>query len=135
MALGLGPIAVRVNAVVPGMIRTPMTAPMFEDPETCSGFARLIRLVARVNPKRSRQRSPSSCPTMPVSSSVWLFRLMARHTKTTCPGLSISLAPSAGRGWGEGPFFEFGLERFENPIEVIDDIVVPEADHAIAKGA
>ena len=46
----------------------------------------------------------------------------------------MSLAPLAGRGWGEGPFFEFGLDRFENPIEV-DDIVVPEADHAITKGA
>jgi hypothetical protein len=58
-----------------------------------------------------------------------------RHTKTTSPGLFISFAPLAGRGWSEGPFFEFGLERFENPIEVIDDIVVPEADHAITKDA
>jgi hypothetical protein len=79
---------------------------------------------------------------MPVSSPVWLFRLMAvrprvfGHTKSGfLPGVSISLAPLAGRGRGEGPIFEFGLERFENPIEVIDDIVVPEADHAIAKGA
>jgi NAD(P)-dependent dehydrogenase (short-subunit alcohol dehydrogenase family) len=33
MALELGAHGVRVNALVPGMIRTPMTAPMFQDPE------------------------------------------------------------------------------------------------------
>jgi meso-butanediol dehydrogenase/(S,S)-butanediol dehydrogenase/diacetyl reductase len=33
MALDLAPFGVRANAVAPGMIRTPMTAPMFQDPE------------------------------------------------------------------------------------------------------
>jgi meso-butanediol dehydrogenase/(S,S)-butanediol dehydrogenase/diacetyl reductase len=33
MALDLAPFGIRANAVAPGMIRTPMTEPMFQDPE------------------------------------------------------------------------------------------------------
>jgi NAD(P)-dependent dehydrogenase (short-subunit alcohol dehydrogenase family) len=33
MALDMAPLGIRVNAIAPGMIRTPMTSPMFQDPE------------------------------------------------------------------------------------------------------
>ena len=48
------------------------------------------------------------------------------------------LSPSPrlrGEGRGEGRFVEFGQEPFENPVQIFDDIVVPDADHAITEGA
>jgi hypothetical protein len=40
-----------------------------------------------------------------------------------------------GEGRGEGRFFEFGPEPLQNPVQIFDDIVVPDADHAITEGA
>jgi meso-butanediol dehydrogenase/(S,S)-butanediol dehydrogenase/diacetyl reductase len=40
MALELAPMGIRVNGLAPGMIRTPMTAPMFVDPENAAAIAR-----------------------------------------------------------------------------------------------
>ena len=48
------------------------------------------------------------------------------------------LSPSPrlrGEGRGEGLLFEFGKERLENPVQILNDIVVPDADHAITAGA
>ena len=48
------------------------------------------------------------------------------------------LSPSPrlrGEGRGEGRFFEFGKERLENPVEVLNDIVVPDTDHLITEDA
>jgi len=40
-----------------------------------------------------------------------------------------------GEGRGEGLLFEFGQEHLEDPFQVLDDIVVPDADHSITERA
>jgi hypothetical protein len=40
-----------------------------------------------------------------------------------------------GEGRGEGPFFEFGQERLENTVQILDDIVVPDPDYTITESA
>ena len=47
------------------------------------------------------------------------------------------LSPSPrlrGEGRGEGLFFEFGQQRLENPVQILNDIVIPDAHHAITEG-
>jgi hypothetical protein len=40
-----------------------------------------------------------------------------------------------GEGWGEERFFEFGQDPLKNPVEIFDDLVVPDANHAITEDA
>jgi hypothetical protein len=40
-----------------------------------------------------------------------------------------------GEGRGEGLFFKLGQEGLENTVEILNDIVVPDADYAITEGA
>jgi hypothetical protein len=40
-----------------------------------------------------------------------------------------------GEGRGEGLFFEFGQKHLENSVQILDDVVVPDAKHAITEAA
>jgi hypothetical protein len=40
-----------------------------------------------------------------------------------------------GEGRGEGLLFELGQECLKHPVQILDDIVVPDADHSITEGA
>ncbi|WP_417210560.1 SDR family NAD(P)-dependent oxidoreductase [Antarctobacter sp.] len=44
LALDLGPLGIRVNAVAPGVVRTPMTESYFDDPETVERLNRVYPL-------------------------------------------------------------------------------------------
>ena len=44
LALDLGPVGIRVNAVAPGVVRTPMTAAYFDDPDMVERLARAYPL-------------------------------------------------------------------------------------------
>ena len=82
MALELGPLGVRVNAVVPGMIRTPMTESMFVDPE---------------NAKRIRAAHPLGREGLPEEiASVIAFLLSDDASFVTGVALPIDGGKSAG---------------------------------------
>jgi NAD(P)-dependent dehydrogenase (short-subunit alcohol dehydrogenase family) len=82
MALELGPLGLRVNAVVPGMIRTPMTESMFVDPE---------------NAKRIRAAHPLGREGRPEEiASVIAFLLSDDASFVTGVALPIDGGKSAG---------------------------------------
>jgi meso-butanediol dehydrogenase / (S,S)-butanediol dehydrogenase / diacetyl reductase len=82
MALELGPLGIRVNAVVPGMIRTPMTASMFVDPE---------------NTERIRAAHPLGREGLPEEiASVIAFLLSDDASFVTGVALPIDGGKSAG---------------------------------------
>jgi len=82
---------------------------------------------------------------------------MTRHAAPSSASLRSAPSPAvrekgdpARQGWvGEGNlskelartfswqglFFEFGNERLKNPVEILNYIVVPNADHSITEGA
>ena len=64
----------------------------------------------------------------PDAAECILDRVLGRSQLSPSPRLR-------GEGRGEGRFFEFGRKRLENPVQIFDDIVVPDADHPITEGA
>jgi hypothetical protein len=39
-----------------------------------------------------------------------------------------------GEGWGEGLCFKFIEKRGENPVQILNDVIVPEPDNAVTEG-
>jgi hypothetical protein len=122
MALELGPLGVRVNAVVPGMIRTPMTAVMFEDPE---------------NVKRIRAAHPIGREGQPEEVAAAIAFLLSDdanfitgvalpvdggstavfgHIKTTCLRLSSQLSGREPSKWSN--FGANSYSRVQKPPEL-----------------
>ena len=62
----------------------------------------------------------------------------AHRVGSPSPRLRAEGRPPDGRPCGpfrgEGRFFEFGQEPLENPVQILNDIVAPDADHAITEG-
>jgi NAD(P)-dependent dehydrogenase (short-subunit alcohol dehydrogenase family) len=79
MALELGPLGVRVNAVVPGMIRTPMTAPMFEDPENVKRIRAAHPIGREGQPEEVAAAIAFLLSDDASFITAWLFRLTSRR--------------------------------------------------------
>jgi len=85
MAMEAGPLGIRVNAVAPGMIRTPMTEVMFTDPEG-------ERRISAVHPV-GRAGRPEEV------AAVILFLASDAASFVTGVILPVDGGYSAGKGW------------------------------------
>src|SRR5271167_1428822 len=89
-----------------------------------------------------RPQQKGQCPTpigLPIELAVPIEVADRRRIRVALvKGSHCISSPSPrlrGEGWGEGLSFEFGQEHLENSVQIIDDIAVPDADHAITQGA